>query len=426
MWDLDTIVQQNNKIALEAMMNAPEVAAARAPLPEAWSLSTLAKKMKVGPPLLTELLKCFTNTDEIQKFVSIIREFLPEHEANILSEPRFGRLYTFCYLFGKKYYPLPVFSQENELGNFVAGLPVELFGMSYSEYHNLDMRPGYILLLGLVVYPYEGDWRDEDDDLVPFDPVTLPTEKYRPSASDIAWVENLVTNLAVGGQWIAPMGFVVVKVAENKILLKEAKDTPEVKETIRRTLLVAKRAGIEAEFSRTGRTSQEKLSGARVPVLDMVQRIVGEDLAKQIPREGWGPETLHKMTDGTPYEGVGHFADWACSLTGCAVLDSNYENCEYIEGYGEPIFRWSRYNVDRLTEEHLNALKIRGKIARVVDWLEADPYGRFKELMEFMLSLPASERKPADTALRESVYDPTECFCPLEFVNEEEDEDDDG
>ena len=426
MWDLDTIVAQNNKIALEAMMNAPEVAAARAPLPEAWSLSTLAKKMKVGPPLLTELLKCFTNTEEIQKFVHLIREFLPEHEANILSEPRNGRLYTFCYLFGKKYYPLPVFSQENELGNFVTGLPVELFGMSYSEYHNLDMRPGYILLLGLVVYPYEGDWRDEDDDLVPFDPATLPTEKYRPSASDIAWVEDLVTNLAVGGQWIAPMGFVVVKVAENKILLKEAKDTPEVKETIRRTLLVAKRAGIAAEFSRTGRTSQEKLSGARVPVLDMVQRIVGEDLVKQIPREGWEPETLHKMTDGTPYEGVGHFADWVCSETGCAVLDYSYENCEYIEGYGEPIFRWSRYNVDRLTEQHLNALKIRGKIARVVEWLEADPYGRFKELMEFMLSLPASERKPADTVLRESVYDPTECFCPLEFVNGEEDEDDDG
>ena len=425
MWDLETIIAQNNKAALEAMMRTPEVEAAQTPRPEAWALSSLAKKMKIGPPLLSELLKCFTNIDDIQKFVGIVREFLPEHEADILTEPRFGRLYKFCYLFSKKYFPLPIFSQEAELGGFATSLPVELMGMSYSEYHELDMRPGYILLLGLVVYPYEGDWRDEEDDRVPFDPVNLPTEEYRPSASDIAWVENLVSSLAVGGQWIAPMGFTMAKVAENKILLRDAEDTPEVKETIRRTLLIAKMAGVEAEFSRAGRTSQEKLNGARVPLLDMVQRIVGEYLAGQIPREGWEPETLHKMTDGTPYDGVGHFADWACSATGCTVLDYSYEDCEYIEGYGEPVFQWSRSNVDSLTKEYPNVLKTRGKIARIVDWLEADPYGRFKELLAFLLAPPASELETAVPVPRGNGFDPTEHFCPLDFVTDFEEEDDD-
>jgi len=425
MWDLDTIIAQNNQAALEAMMRPPEVEAAQTPRPEAWPLSTLAKKLKVGPPLLEELLKCFTNIDDIQKFVAIIREFLPEHEADILTEPRFGRLYKFCYLFGKKYFPLPIFTQEAELSGFVASLPVEFMGMSYSSYHDLGMRLGYALLLALVVYPYQGDWRDEEDDSVPFDPANLPAEKFKPSASDIAWVEDLVASLAIGGQWIAPVGFSMVKVAENKILLRDAKDTPEAKETIRRTLLIAKRAGIAAEFSRTGRTAQEKLNGAKVPLFDMIQGVVGQQLVNMIPREGWEPDTLHKMTDGTPFDGIGHFADWVCSNTGCVVLDTSYGDCEYIEGYGEPLFKWSRLNVDRLTEDYPKVQEIRGRIARVIDWLEVNPPVRYKELLDFLLSLPASEREPADPARWATVYDPTEHWCPLEpELNLEEDEDD--
>jgi len=35
--------------------------------------------------------------------------------------------------------------------------------MSYSAYHELQMRPGYLLLLSLVIYPYEGDERDIEE-----------------------------------------------------------------------------------------------------------------------------------------------------------------------------------------------------------------------------------------------------------------------
>jgi hypothetical protein len=331
MWDLETIIAENNRAALEAMMRPPAVEKAQTPLPEAWPLSTLAKKLQIGPPLLAELLKCFTNIDDIEKFVAIIREFLPEHENEILSEPRFGRLYKFCYLFNKRYFPLPVFMHEAALGQFVASLPLELMGMSYSAYHDLGMRLGYALLLALVIYPYEGDWRDEEDDRVPFDPADLPKGKYEPSESDIAWVVDLVESLSIGGQWVAPMGFAVVKVGERKIKLMDAVDSPEVKETIRITLEIAKTAGIEAEFSRSGRTAEQKLNGAKVPLFEMIQGVVGEQLVKMIPPTGWEPDTLHKMTDGTPYEGLGDYADWVCSNTGCIVLDTDYGDCEYIE-----------------------------------------------------------------------------------------------
>jgi len=77
--------------------------------------------------------------------------------------------------------------------------------------------------------------------------------------------------------------------------------------------------------------------------------------------------------------------DWACSNTGCVVLDSSYENCDYEEGSGEPTFLWTKRNVDILTSEWPRVQEIRGKIDHIVEWLEADPIERFRELLEFLL-----------------------------------------
>jgi len=183
----------------------------------------------------------------------------------------------------------------------------------------------------------------------------------------------LIESLADGGEWIAPMGFSVIKVDAHTIQLKQAIDTPDVKETIRRTLLIAERAGITAKFSRTGRKAEEKISGARIPLLETVKRMVGTDLVKLIPKNGWAKEVLHTATDGTRYDGVGHFADWVCQATGCTVLDSNYEDCHYQEGDTEPYFKWSERNVKLLTEEWPKAQEYRKKIDHIVQWLEANP-----------------------------------------------------
>ena len=267
------------------MMRGREVDVAQSPQPQAWSLSLLAERLRIGPPMLSELLKSFTNIDALEDFLKLIRQFLPEHEQDILSQPGGRRVYRFCYLFGKRYFPLPPWAFESSVGQIATTLPVELLAMSYSVYHELGMRVGYMLLLSLVVYPYEGDERDlEDEDQSPFGDV-------RPKP--------------------------------------------------------------------TGKTLMNIFCGARVPLLDAVQRIVGEDLVRLIPRDGWSPAELHLMTDGTPHDGVGHFADWACSETGCVVLDSSYDDCEYIEGMGEPIFKWTKFNVDTLTEQWPKVQEIR-------------------------------------------------------------------
>jgi len=452
MWDLETIIRENNRVALEAMMRDQVVEVAQSPTPKAWSLTTLAKKMQIGPPMLEELLKCFTNIEEIQAFVKLVKDYLPEHEDEILGETRYSRVYRFCYLFGKRYYPLPRWARETSLSTFVSSMPVELRGMSYSSYHDLDMRPAYVLLLSLVVYLYEGDERDEEDDDVPFDPfdpmrrLNMEAEytqiaeapdkksKWSPTRSDVNWVKNLMSILEDGGRWEAPMGFTFIKIDSQNIELRQAENTPEVRETVHRTLLIAEKAGLKLKVhvgktaeEKKGKTLMEVFSGARVPLLDAVRRIVGEDLARRVPRAGWEPKVLHQMTDGTPYEGVGDFADWACQETGCIVLDTNYGDCDYVEGGGEPIFKWTRKNVETLTKEWPKVQEIRSKIGHMVDWLEADPQGRFKELLDFIDKLPPSKRRTADTTKKRSSYDPTSSWCPLDQINEyEEDEDGDN
>jgi len=392
---------------------------AQQPTPEVWSLALLADKLKAGPPLLSEIINSLEDIDTAKAFLQLVREFLPAHEEEILSEPRSRRVYRFGYLFGKQYYPLPL-NTDCGISALLSSMPVELMGMSYSAYHDLDMRLGYLLLLSLVIYPYEGDWRDDEDDRVPFDPMeNLSSGNYKPITRDIDWLRNLVEHLSIDGVWVAPMGFTVVKVAENKIVLRDATDTPEVKELISRTLLVAKRAGIEAEFTRVGRTAQEKLNGARIPLLEMVRSAVGAEITSSIPAAGWWPEELNRITENTPYSGAGDFANWVCKRTGCTMLDSSHDNVEYMTEANQPIFKWSKENVLTLTEQWPKVQQIRGNIDKIVAWLESDPIKNFRELLDFIL-----KNNPRDRGETESRSDDIlDYFCALDQVREEEEED---
>ncbi len=197
------------------------------------------------------------------------------------------------------------------------------------------------------------------------------------------------------------------------------------------TVLIAEKLKIKVKV-KIGKTAEEKqdatlmetFSGARVPLLDTVQKIVGYDLVSHIPRDGWTEEELHQWTDGTQYDGVGSFADWVCSQTGCVILDCSYADCAYIEGMGEPIFKWSQFNVDKLTEEAPKVKEIRGKIDRVVEWLEADPIIHFGELLEFLTA--KAKTTPEKATKRVNLeYDETDHGCPLDQATEYEEEDED-
>jgi hypothetical protein len=311
-------------------MRGRNVEEAQSPQPEGWALSLLADMLKAGPPMLSEIIGCLKQVETVKEFRELTRMLLPEYESAIMAAPRNRRVYKFCYYFGIEYYPLPA-NTDCPPADWVSGMPVELMAMSYSAYHELQMRPGYLLLLSLVIYPYEGDERDIEE--------------------------------------------------ENEV----------------------------------------SFNGARVPLLDTVQRIVGEEIVNRIPKDGWTAEELHRMTDETKYNGVGAFADWACSSTGCVVLDSSYENCDYEEGSGEPTFLWTKHNIDILTEQWPRVQEIRGKIDHLVEWLERDQITHFRELLDFLL-----KTEPIKTKKRRKrgYYDPFEHHCELDQDTGEEEEDD--
>lgn len=348
MWDIMSIIAENNRYALQEMMGGIRLERARDEIPESWPLEEILKKLNIGPPLLKELVAGFTDIASLQVFLRIVREFLPDDEEEILSTPRNQRVSKFCQIFGVKYFPLPGGAETQSTIDFARAMPLALKGMSYTCWHDLEFRPGYTMLMSLVVYPYEGDERDLE-----------------------------------GGGW--------------GIWDDEEDEPPPPKDG----------------------TLMEIFGGARLPLIDAVQNIVG-DAARRIPPDGWTAEELHLLTDDTKYDGTGDFAAWAMSETGCIILDGNYEDVEYAEGWGQPLFRWSKGNVDVLTKEWPKVKQIRLKIDSMVEWLEADPQARFQELLDFLIKEASKKLKKRKKRVSR-VYDPTEHWVMLDQIIEEDD-----
>lgn len=134
----------------------------------------------------------------------------------------------------------------------------------------------------------------------------------------------------------------------------------------------------------------------RVPLLDYMGDLVGRDLVGYIPKEGWSPDELHAKTDGGPFDGAAHFADWVHSQTNCWQLDANYGEYE-----GEP---WYMATVQALTDQWPKVCEIQDKMARVVEFIEQNPKNRFVEFLDIML----------DEDLRDFVVPPEQLPLPLD------------
>lgn len=73
---------------------------------------------------------------------------------------------------------------------------------------------------------------------------------WESSENDVRWLKATVSSLQVGGFWVAPMGFIFEKATENELVLVAMEDKPEVKDTLRRTIKVGKKAGIKITVPR--------------------------------------------------------------------------------------------------------------------------------------------------------------------------------
>lgn len=264
--------------------------------PPVFPLSTLARKLLGGPPSLAYFMELLEQGEMFKWFLGLVREYLPEHELDIMAEDLNLRACKFSQYFSEQYFPLLdfAFSEEFTTGDLLGSIPVQFMGFSYESYHGFtDFRAGYILLLSLVESPWDEDPLGMDED------------------------EDEDGNVVPGG---------------------------------------------------------------RVPILERVGELVGEGLVRLIPPEGWSAEDLHRMTEGTEFEGCGEFADWVTGNTGCKILDTPGEYSEM----GEQI-DWSRGEVDYLTDDWEQSREIFEKIHRVALLLEEDSESTFRRLIALLL-----------------------------------------
>ncbi|MBA7707572.1 hypothetical protein ES703_116447 [subsurface metagenome] len=128
---------------------------------------------------------------------------------------------------------------------------------------------------------------------------------------------------------------------------------------------------------------EDRMQGGRVPILETVSQMVSGGLVYLIPENGWSAEDLHKMTDGTEFEGLGDFADWVLSGTGLYHLDAQGESLEM----GEQI-EWDPETVDGLTNDWRESEEILDKVHQLALLLEEDSEKSFRRLLALLLDRP--------------------------------------
>lgn len=132
----------------------------------AYPLADLAQKLLVGPPSLVRLIDILEGSDSVVEFLQLVREFLPNHEADIMAAVSDSyRIERFCHYFDNQYFPLDVdvgFIDDFTLGDFTHQIPVRLMGWSMDDYASFDsFRDGLVLLLSMMESPYDSSYDDE-------------------------------------------------------------------------------------------------------------------------------------------------------------------------------------------------------------------------------------------------------------------------
>jgi hypothetical protein len=116
--------------------------------------------MRRGPPPPTGPIRLLRNFGVELAFREIVRRLLPEEADTILAAGRHRldsdaeRAYAFCAAIERQYFPI---YECEEIEGLVYSVPFYRMGWSYDDFHDLDRRPGTLLLRALCAEPYESN-----------------------------------------------------------------------------------------------------------------------------------------------------------------------------------------------------------------------------------------------------------------------------
>ena len=166
MWDLETLHYLNEQaVLMQRMVNGEPIRESEFRIEPVFPLSSLAWKLTVGPPSLSRLFNLIMNFESVADFLELVREYLPEREAAIMSQiDDTDKIRAFSHYFSDRYFPLSDNSlmayDDYTLSDFTNCIPVDLFGFSYDDYHEfLNYRDGLTLLLALIESPFDDEAR---------------------------------------------------------------------------------------------------------------------------------------------------------------------------------------------------------------------------------------------------------------------------
>lgn len=303
MWDLETLNRLNDEAHYRAMeilndkklpsKNHLRIMEVLGPAP-VFPLSELARKLLGGPPSLAYFAELLEQGETYKAFLSLVREYLPAHEVTIMGERLDRRALKFCRLFSKEYFPLAEDILGNEINteSLVFRIPIVYLGLAPSIYHEfIGLRPGYIMLMSLVMCPWDSELFEDE---LEYDP--------------------------------------------------------------------------------------ENATGARVPIILTMKNIVGDELARHIPDDGWSPNYLHDRLDGTDFKGAALFADWVFGMTGSTHLDTCGESNET----GTTV-DWDPLTVEELTDDWKLASGILDCMHDLAFRLEEEPKNNFRKLIMLLV-----------------------------------------
>jgi len=122
-------------------------------------LHVLADRLTVGPPSIAALIDLMDEGEFVLEFVGLVREYLPEHEREIMAGTFSARGSRFCQRFQEKYFELDIDMLEmgfEGISMLVREIPIHLMRLGYEDYHEFErMADGMVLMLALVESPWE-------------------------------------------------------------------------------------------------------------------------------------------------------------------------------------------------------------------------------------------------------------------------------
>jgi hypothetical protein len=108
---------------------------------------------------VTSVAALLNGHERYSEFRRIVHELFPDEEEEILGARSEGvnretaRVWAFCRVIEARHFPI---YELEEYEQVVIGIPFIREGWSYDGFHELDLRPGELLLFILCAHPYDG------------------------------------------------------------------------------------------------------------------------------------------------------------------------------------------------------------------------------------------------------------------------------